>query len=87
MQAHKKEPTRRARFLAGTNQVAPYKKLEQLIKPFYPKPAGAGRPPIGIARRLRLYMTQHYFGLSDKGIQVAIYDGAAVRNFVGVHSN
>ena len=69
MQAYKKKPTRRARFLAGINQAAPWKELEQLIEPFYPKVTGAGRRPIGIARMLRMYVAQQSFGLSDEGIE------------------
>ena len=84
MQAYKKKPTRRARFLAGINQAAPWKELEQLIEPFYPKVTGAGRRPIGIARMLRMYVAQQCFGLSDEGIEDAIYDSAAIRDFVGV---
>ena len=87
MQAYKKKPTRRARFLAGINRAAPWKELEQLIEPFYPKVTGAGRRPIGIARMLRMYVAQQCFGLSDEGIEDAIYDSAAIREFVGVDPN
>jgi IS5 family transposase len=43
-----KKPTRRARFLAGIDQASPWKQLDQLIEPFYPKVTGASRRPIGI---------------------------------------
>ena len=56
MQAYKKKLARRARFLAGINQVTPWAQLEQFIEPFYPKVSGAGRRPIGIARMLRMYV-------------------------------
>ena len=87
MQAYKKKPTRRARFLAGIEKATPWAELEQLIVPFYPKVTGAGRRPIGIARMLRMYVAQQCFGLSDEGIEDAIYDSAAVRDFVGVDPN
>ena len=54
MQAYKKKPTCRARFLAGINRAAPWEELEQLIEPFYPKLTGAGCRPIGTARMLRM---------------------------------
>ena len=37
MQAYKKKPTRRARFLARIEKAALWTELEQLIEPFYPK--------------------------------------------------
>jgi IS5 family transposase len=55
-----------------------------LIEPFYPKVEGAGRPPIGLARMLRMYVAQQCFGLSDEGIEDAIYDSQAIRAFVGI---
>ena len=87
MQAYKKKPTRRARFLAGIEKAAPWNELERLIEPFYPKVTGAGRRPIGVSRMLRMYIAQQCFGLSDEGIEDAIYDSAAIRDFVGVDPN
>ena len=54
--AAKKKLTRRDRFLAEINNVTPWGKLHVLVEPFYPKVDGAGRPPIGIARMLRMYV-------------------------------
>jgi IS5 family transposase len=61
--------------------------LHQVIEPFYPKVTGAGRPPIGLARMLRMYVAQQCFGLSDEGIEDAIYDSQAIRGFVGIDLN
>jgi len=33
---------------------------------------------------LRMYTAQQYFGLSDEGIEDAIYDSQAIRGFVGI---
>ena len=87
MQAYKKKATRRARILSGITQATPWVQLEQLIEPFYPKVSGAGRRPIGISRMLRMDIAQQCFGLSDEGIEDAIYDSQAVRGFVGVNPN
>lgn len=80
----KKKVTRRDRFLAEIEQVTPWAQLHQLIEPSYPKGEGAGRPPVGLARMLRMYVAQQCFGLSDEGIEDAIYDSQAIRGFVGI---
>lgn len=85
--AAKKKQTRRDRFLSEIDRVTPWGKLHQLIEPFYPKVIGAGRPPIGLARMLRMYVAQQCFGLSDEGIEDAIYDSQAIRGFVGIDLN
>ena len=85
--AAKKKLTRRDRFLAKIDSVTPWSKLHDLIEPHYPKVEGAGRPPIGLARMLRMYVVQQCFGLSDEGIEDAIYDSQAIRAFVGIDLN
>lgn len=75
---------RRGRFLVEINSVTPWSKLNELIEPFYLKVVRAGRPPIGLARMLRMYVAQQCFGLSDEGIEDAIYDSQAIRAFVGI---
>lgn len=39
---------------------------------------------MGLERMLRMYIAQNCFGLSDEGIEDAIYDSFAIRRFVGV---
>lgn len=85
--AGKKKLTRRDRFLSQIDQVTPWPQLCQLIEPFYPKAEGAGRPPVGVSRMLRMYVAQQCFGLSDEGIEDAIYDSQAIRSFVGIDLN
>lgn len=85
--AAKKKLTRRDRFLAEIDVATPWGKLHKLIEPHYPKVSGAGRPPIGLARMLRMYVAQQCFGLSDEGIEDAIYDSQAIRAFVGIDLN
>lgn len=81
--AAKRRQTRRDRFLAGIEAATPWSALVAVIEPHYPK-AGNGRPPIGCERMLRLYVAQQCFGLSDEGIEDAVYDSAAIRAFVGI---
>jgi IS5 family transposase len=85
--ANKKKLTRRDRFLAEIEMITRWKQLQQAIEPFYPKVVGAGRPPIGLVRMLRMYVAQQCFGLSDEGIEEAIYDSQAIRAFVGIDLN
>ena len=84
--ALKKKQTRRDRFLAEIEAVKPWVILAQTITPFYPSSGGRGRgrPPIGLGRMLRMYIAQQCFGLSDEGIEDALYDSQAIRRFVGI---
>ena len=82
--AAKKKQTRRDRFLVEIDAVTPWVELERAIAPFYPSSGGRGRPPMGLARMLRMYVAQQCFGLSDEGIEDALYDSQAIRRFVGI---
>lgn len=82
--AAKKKVTRRDRFLAEIEAITPWSALEAEIDSYYPKGGGRGRPPIGLGRMLRMYIAQQCFGLSDEGIEDAIYDSQAIRRFVGI---
>ena len=75
--------TRRAVFLAEMERIVPWSALCALIEPFYPKP-GNGRPPVGVERMLRIYFLQHWFNLSDPGVEEALYDSQAMRRFAGI---
>jgi IS5 family transposase len=82
--AAKKKVTRRDRFLGELEQLVPWAALIAAIAPHYPKGEGRGRPPIGLERMLRMYIAQQCFGLSDEGIEDALYDSQAIRRFVGI---
>lgn len=79
-----RKPTRRERFLNEMEQIIPWRDLCKVIKPFYPKPQGAGRPPVGLERMLRIHFLQHWFNLSDPAVEEALYDSRAMRRFVGI---
>jgi len=79
-----RKPTRRELFLAEMDKVIPWRELCEVIEPFYPKPEGAGRPPVGLERMLRINFLQHWFNLSDPAVEEALYDSRAMRNFVGI---
>ena len=76
--------TRREQFLADMQRVVPWSALVALIEPVYPKPMGAGRPPIELVTMLRIYFLQQWYDLSDPGVEEALYDSVSMRRFVGI---
>lgn len=80
---HRKK-TRKERFLEEMDQIIPWQRLADAIRPHYPAPKGAGRRPVGLERMLRIYFLQHWFNLSDPAAEEAIYDSRAMRQFVGI---
>ena len=81
--AGKKKQTRRDKFLAEMEQVVPWARLVERLRPFYPK-GERGRPPIGLERMLRLYFLQQWYGLADEALEDALYDSQALRGFAGI---
>jgi IS5 family transposase len=63
--------------------VVPWRRLVELILPYYPK-GERGRPPMGVERMLRVYFLQQWYGLADEALEDAIYDSQAMRLFVGI---
>ncbi|MCZ2078027.1 MAG: IS5 family transposase [Bryobacterales bacterium] len=82
--AQKKRTTRREKFLAEMERVVPWARLQARIEPLYPSTGRVGRQPIGVAKMLRMYCLQQWFGLSDEGLEDAIYDSQAMRGFLGI---
>ena len=78
--AGKRKQTRREVFLAEMERVVPWVELLSLIEPHYPK-AGRGRHPYPIATMLRVHLMQNWFGLSDPGMEEALYEITPMRNF------
>ncbi len=76
--------TKKEQFLTEMDSIIPWKELTAAIEPYYPKPEGAGRRPIGIERMLRIHFLQHWFALSDPSAEEALYDSRAMRRFVGI---
>jgi len=75
--------SRREEFLNVMDVVVPWRELEALIEPFYPK-AGNGRQPVGLSIMLRVYFLQQWFNLSDPGAEDALYESPVLRRFAGV---
>jgi IS5 family transposase len=81
--AGKKKQTRRDRFLAEMEQVVPWARLVDRLRPFYPK-GERGRPPVELEQMLRLYFLQQWYGLADGALEDALYDSQALRGFAGI---
>src|SRR6266478_3202740 len=79
----KKKQTRRDKFLAEMEQVVPWARLVERLRPFYPQ-GERGRPPIGLERMLRVYFLQQWYGLADEALEDALYDSQALRGFAGI---
>ena len=79
-----RKTTRREVFLDEMGRVVPWAELCALIEPVYPQAEGAGRPPVGVERMLKIYFLQQWFNLSDPAVEEALYDSRALRSFVGI---
>src|SRR6202162_890697 len=75
--------SRREEFLSVMDAVVPWRELESLIEPYYPK-AGNGRQPVGLSIMLRGYFLQQWFNLSDPGAEDVLYESPVLRRFAGV---
>src|SRR6188768_4318997 len=82
--AMKKKRTRREKFLAEMERVVPWARLIAVIEPLYPRSGRVGRQPIGVARMLRMYCLQQWYGLADEALEDALYDSQALRDFAGI---
>jgi IS5 family transposase len=82
----KKKQTQRDKFLSEMEQVVPWSRLVERLRPFYPK-GERGRPPVGLERMLRIYFVLQWYGLADESLEDALYDSQALRGFVGIELN
>ncbi len=66
--------------------LVPWQRLIEALSPsYFPNAAGKrGRPPIGLARMLRIYFLQQWYALADEALEDAIYDSQAMRDFIGI---
>jgi IS5 family transposase len=79
----KRKKTRREKFLEEMDKVIPWDELLGDIKKYYPR-AGNGRQPMPLARMLRIYFMQQWYGLSDPALEDSLYDIESMRRFAGI---
>ncbi len=80
---NRKRRTKREEFLEIMNEIIPWDEWVAIIKPIY-FDNKVGRPARGIEVMLRMFLLQAWFNLSDEGIEDAIYDSYAFRQFMGL---
>ena len=80
---HKRRQTRKEKFLGRMDKLIPWKRLEAIIEPFYPK-AGNGRRPYLLPTMLRIHCIQQWYSLSDPAMEDALYEIASMRLFAGL---
>ena len=80
---NRKRRTKRDEFLERMDRLIPWKEWRALVEPYYPS-GRRGRPPRGVEVMLRMYLLSVWFNLSDEGVEDAIYDSYAFRQFLGI---
>ena len=80
---HKRRRTRREEFLDRLEALVPWERLEEVIRPHYPK-AGQGRRPYPLSVMLRVHLVQVCHNLSDPAMEDLLYDSRSVQQFVGL---
>ena len=83
---HKRRQTRKEKFLGRMDKLIPWKRLEAIIEPHYPK-AGNGRRPYPLPTMLRIHCIQQWYSLSDPAMEDALYEIASMRLFTGLSLN
>ena len=83
---HKRRQTRKEKFLGRMDKLIPWKRLESIIEPHYPK-AGNGRRPYPLPTMLRIHCIQQWYSLSDPAMEDALYEIASMRLFTGPSLN
>ena len=73
----KKRKTRRELFLERMDGLIPWERLEERIRPVYPK-AGKGRQPYPLAVMLRIHCVQLFYNLSDPGMEDPRFHGGGL---------
>ena len=83
--------TRKQILLDEMELVMPWDELLALIAPHapvakmgHPPVAKMGHPPFDLAMMLRIHSLQQWFGLSDLGVEEALFETSFYRDFVGI---
>ena len=80
----KKRKTRRELFLERMDGLIPWHRLEDRVRPCYPK-AGKGRRLYPLAVMLRVHCGQLFYNLSGPGMEDLLYEAESVRRFAGLN--
>lgn len=81
MTAKHKTKLRSERFLDEMKKVLPWRKVTQLIKPYYYSNK-TGRPAYDLMLMVKIYCLQQWYRLGDLSMEEAIYDRRSFQNFL-----
>lgn len=74
--------SRKGSFLECMDRIVPWQALCQIIDEYYVKePEKAGRRPYPLETMFRIHLMQHWFNLSDPGMESELYDSMSMRKF------
>lgn len=74
--------SRKGEFLECMDRIVPWQSLCAIIDEYYVKePEKAGRRPYPLETMFRIHLMQHWFNLSDPGMESELYDSMAMRKF------
>jgi IS5 family transposase len=73
---------RASKFLDAMDKVIPWDALFEAVGPYYQGKAATGRKALPLARMLRIYFLQQWYGLSDPEAEEAICDRRSFQNFL-----
>lgn len=79
--AQQKKALRCERFLNEMNEVVPWKKITDLIQPYYNHNV-FGRKAKSLLLMLKIYCLQQWYQLSDPGMEESIYDRISFQKFL-----
>ena len=80
---HKRRRTRRELFLERLDCLIPWQRLEEGIRPYYPR-SERGRRPYPLLVMLRVHIVQLCYNLSDPAMEDLLYEAESVRRFAGL---
>ncbi len=79
----RRRKTKRDDFLEKMDKMVPWGEWAEIVKPYYPE-GKRGRRPQEIELMLKMLLLQTWFNLSDEGVEDAIYDSYAMKQFMGI---
>ena len=79
----RRKTTKREAFLREMDRIVPWEDCVRCVQAVYPK-GERGRKPISVETMLRMYLLQTWFNASAKGIEEAIYDSFAMKQFMRI---
>ena len=82
--SNRRRKTKREEFLDSMNEIIPWDRWVEVIRPYYYNNK-RGRRPGDLEMMLRIYVMQNWFNLSDDAMEEAINDSYAMRNFLGIN--